>query len=146
MSDFLTYDFYQKEYLGNVIEATNFTRLARRAWSFLVYYTRGRVNSFSDSEAVLMAACALAEQFQIIERSQAAISGENGEIQSQTVGAYSVTYRSGADVSDSARAQLAEIARQYLANTGLLYRGGCFRLEELKAVDHDSGIQFYVKG
>lgn len=127
MSDYLTYEFYQKEYLGNVIEEKNFPMLALRAWSFLAYYTRGRVNSVSGSEAVLMAACALAEQFQIIERSQVAISGENGEIQSQTVGAYSVTYRSGSDVSASARLELANIARQYLAGTGLLYRGGCGR-------------------
>lgn len=146
MSEFLTYDFYTNEYFGGTISKIDFPRLSRRAWSFLVYYTRGRVNSVSDSEAVLMAACALAEQFQIIEQSQAAISGENGEIQSQTVGAYSVTYRSGADVSAAARAQLAEIARQYLSNTGLLYRGGCFQMEDLKAVGHDSGVPFYVKG
>lgn len=145
MSDFLTYDFYKNDYLGNAIAEENFPRLARRAWSFLLYYTRNRVNSFSDSEAVLMAACSMAEQFQIIERAQAASAGENGEMQSQSVGAYSVSYRSGAEVSAAARVRLAELAKQYLSNTGLLYRGGCFRMDDLKDTQAD-GLQFYVKG
>lgn len=127
MSEFLTYDFYQTIYFGNAVSVEDFPRLSRRAWSFLEYYTQNRVNGHEDSEPVLMAACALAEQFQIIERAQISSANDGGEIQSQTVGAYSVTYRSGADVSAEARLELAKVARQYLARTGLLYRGGCGR-------------------
>lgn len=127
MSEFLTFDFYTNQYLGNAISEADFPRLCRRAWSFLEYYTRNKVNSSPATDAVLMAACALAEQYQIIERAQMASMGENGEIQSQTVGAYSVSYRSGSDVSASARLELANIVRRYLAGTGLLYRGGCGR-------------------
>ena len=53
------------------------------------------------------------------------------EVQSETVGSWSRSYRSGGDSARSAaqaaaenRAALLSIARQYLARTGLLYRGG----------------------
>ena len=59
--------------------------------------------------------------------------GNNGELQSQTVGSWSKTYRSGGDSAQqalssvqAAQSALTAIAQQYLAGTGLLYRGrGC---------------------
>ena len=60
----------------------------------------------------------------------AALESKGGELQSQSVGSWSKTYRSGGDsdkeaaevarVSESA---LAAVARLYLDHTGLLYRG-----------------------
>ena len=60
-------------------------------------------------------------------------SGGAGELQSQSVGSWSKTYRSGGDSAQQAMASakaasdgLAAVARQYLAGTGLLYRGTAF--------------------
>lgn len=59
----------------------------------------------------------------------AAATGE--EVKSETVGGYSRTLATGADgaitalnTGESAKALLADTCREYLTNTGLLYRGG----------------------
>ena len=124
MTPYADYCFYSNAYKGNVLEPTEFPRLAMRATIFLNYYTRGKATQ--DNEAVKLACCALAEQYQSIVKSKSAAASENGEMQSQSVGAYSVTYRSSAEVSANAEAELRRIAQMYLAGTGLLYRGGCY--------------------
>lgn len=117
------YEFYTNTYYGAQLNESEFARVATRASSFIDYYTRGKAASYSGGDEVKMCCCALAEQYQIIEKATAqGISG--GELQSQTVGAWSKTYRSGAETADAARQNLAKLAAQYLAGTGLLYRGG----------------------
>ena len=51
-------------------------------------------------------------------------SMSGGEVKSQTVGAWSKTYASGTETAEAARKTLENIAMDYLAWTGLLYRGG----------------------
>ena len=90
-------------------------------------------------DALKMACCAVAEQYQAVDTAQAlatksltaALSDSSGELQSQTVGSWSKSYRSGgesaaqaATAAASARSLLSAAAAQYLAGTGLLYRGG----------------------
>ena len=87
-----------------------------------------------------MACCAIAEQYQSIDAAQAlaqkaltSAMNSGGELQSQSVGSWSKTYRSGGDSAQqalssaqAAQASLTAIAQQYLGTTGLLYRGrGC---------------------
>ena len=79
-----------------------------------------------------MACCALAEEYHtILTAKRHENQTADGEMQSQTVGGYSVTYRSRGEALSEASAQaqsrLAQVARQYLAHTGLLYRGGVCR-------------------
>lgn len=119
------YAFYTGVYFGNIISEADFPRVASRASNFLDYYTRGKAKNSSDLEAVKLACCALAEQYQVIERAQVNLSSSDGEKQSETVGSYSVSYRSGAEITANAQVQLANLAKQYLSGTGLLYRGGC---------------------
>lgn len=136
------YEYYTTTYLGTAIKEGDFPRLSLRASSFLDYYTQGRAAQNSDLDALKMACCAVAEQYQSIDTAQALAqkslsasleSGESGELQSQTVGSWSKTYRSGGDSAQqalssvqTAKASLASVAQQYLAGTGLLYRGrGC---------------------
>ena len=136
------YCYYASVYMGTTITEVAFPRLAMRASRFLDYYTNGRAQSAADTDALKLACCALAEQYQMIETAQELAqtalpasrrAGETGELQSQTVGSWSKTYRSGGDSArqalssaQSARECLAEIARQYLGTAGLLYRGrGC---------------------
>lgn len=132
------YEFYANEYYGQAIDVLDFPRLAIRASSFLDYYTQGRAEKHSDLDAVKMACCALAEQYQIIDQARvlankslaAGAASDSGEVQSETVGSWSKSYRSGGDsagaaesVAANAQASLAAVARQYLSGTGLLYRG-----------------------
>ena len=131
------YEYYTAAYLGTAIQMADFPRLSLRASSFLDYYTQGRA-----LDAVKMACCAVAEQYQSIDLAQQAAlnalknsanAGETGELQSQSVGSWSKTYRSGgesaqqaATAAQSAQTHLASVAAQYLVGTGLLYRGrGC---------------------
>ena len=132
------YDYYANEYLGRAISAGNFPRLALHASQYLDYITQGRAEREPELEPLKMCCCSLAEQYQKIDaadelarKSLAAGAAEGAEVQSETVGGWSRSYRSGGDSAQSA-AQAAEagqsallgIARQYLAHTGLLYRGG----------------------
>lgn len=135
------YDFYLNTYLGTAIEEADFPRLSLRASSFLDYYTQGKAALNADLDALKMACCAVAEQYQIIDMARAlaqkslssSLSHDSGELQSQSVGNWSKTYRSGGESASqaeasasSAQSELAAIANLYLAGTGLLYRGrGC---------------------
>lgn len=134
------YDFYYDTYRGTV-SAEEFCRLAIRASAYLEYYTQGRVKDHAELEAVKMACCALVDRYQLIEDAQAlsrqnvqaGLDADAGELQSESVGGYSRTFRSSGDSSlaalktaEQARCGLADVVREYLANTGLLYRGRCF--------------------
>ena len=133
------YEYYKDTYLGNLITEADFPRLSLRASSFLDYYTQGKASKNADLDALKMACCAVAEQYQAVDTAQslasksltAALSDSSGELQSQTVGSWSKSYRSGgesaaqaATAAASARSLLSAAAAQYLAGTGLLYRGG----------------------
>lgn len=117
------YSYYVMQYVGNAISETDFPRLAARASSFIDYYTGGKAAGSSETTKLADACCAIAETYQIIERAKASASSSSGEMASQTVGAYSVSYRSGMENAASAQAELSNIAKMYLAGTGLLYRG-----------------------
>lgn len=135
------YEYYTTTYLGTAIKESDFPRLALRASAFLDYYTQGRAAQNARLDALKMACCAIAEQYQYIDTAQAlaqksltAALESNGELQSQTVGNWTKTYRSGGDSAQqalssvqTAKAALGALAQQYLAGTGLLYRGrGCY--------------------
>lgn len=132
------YTYYSGTYMGAVSEE-DFPRLAVRASSFLDYYTQGRAKNNADLDAVKMCCCALVDKYQVIEAAQqiaatkltAALTGD--DVKSETVGGYSRTLASGGEsaaaalsATDGARKLLAETCNEYLAHTGLLYRGrGC---------------------
>lgn len=128
------FEYYNTEYGGKLISATDFPHLAALASRFIDRYSRGKAKTYTKDDAVKFACCALAEQYLNIENAKSATrtaSSESAEVKSQTVGSYSVTYRSGAEIAadaatvvNSESVRLTEIAREYLAGTGLLYRGG----------------------
>ena len=131
------YTYYFGTYMGTVSEE-NFPRLAVRASSFLDYYTRNRAADNADLDAVKMCCCALVDKYEVIEAAQAlamknlANAAENdAEVKSETVGSYSRTLATGGEsalsalnATDGAKKLLAETCMEYLAHTGLLYRGG----------------------
>ena len=134
------YEYYTTTYLGTAIKESDFPRLSLRASAFLDYYTQGRAAQNAGLDALKMACCAIAEQYQyidtataLVQKSLTAALESDGELQSQTVGSWSKTYRSGGDSAQqalssvqTAQSALGALAQQYLAGTGLLYRGrGC---------------------
>ena len=160
------YEFYKTEYFGVAISEADVPRLARHASSYIDYITMGRASGYSADDAVKMACCAIAEEYQLPEMAKGAarkalyaapetaddtgatvgmgtvgkavvghtastVSVSEPELQSQSVGSWSKTYRSGGEsaqqaltAAQTAKAALASAANQYLAGTGLLYRGG----------------------
>lgn len=133
------YDYYCNEYFGSAIQDHDFPRFALRGSQYIDYITRGKAERNACLEPVKMCCCELAEQYQTIETAQelsqkslAAGAAGGAELQSETVAAWSRSYRSGGDSALSAtqaaaeaKAALYAIAQRHLARTGLLYRGGC---------------------
>lgn len=131
------YTYYFGTYMGTVSEE-NFPRLAVRASSFLDYYTLNKAKNHADLDAVKMCCCALVDKYAIIEAAQALAmknlanaSANDAEVKSETVGSYSRTLATGGEsalsalnATDGAKKLLAETCMEYLAHTGLLYRGG----------------------
>ena len=116
------YEYYTTTYLGTAIKEADFPHLSLRASSFLDYYTQGRAGENPSLDALKMACCAVAEQYRMIDAYQSR-SIEEQEKQSESVGSWSVSYRGGAEASQEAQTQLKSAAAQYLARTGMLYRG-----------------------
>lgn len=108
---FADYIFYQETYLGNKITATDFDRLIIRAGFYLQQITGGKAEKQADTEAVKMAACAVAEVWQENE--------QGGAVISESVGKWSRSY---AEPSQSTSQQLYNAAALYLSGTGLLSR------------------------
>lgn len=131
--------YYTGVYLGQEIKEPDFPRLALRASRFLDYYTEGMAQNAAETDALKMACCALAEQYQVIGQSRALTAkdvadslADGREKKSESVGSYTVSYSGvGERVSASAAITAQEnqalpaIAQRYLAGTGLLYRGRC---------------------
>ncbi len=133
------FTYYRDQFMGTAIREDSFPRLALRASQFLAYYTLGKAQRDPELPALKMACCALAEKYQVMDLVQEGkikgltASAENAgkEIQSESVGPWSRTYKSGGESAASVAAMAADMqsalvdtARQYLAHTGLLYRGG----------------------
>lgn len=132
------YEFYQNEYFGTAIQA-DFPRYAQQASFFLDYCTLGRAKAHPELWELKMACCALADKYEELSISQSltrknlemALSSDEAEVSSESVGSWSKSYRSAGEsasgiskaVKDS-RAELFEIARIYLANTGLMSARG----------------------
>ena len=117
------FEYYTKTFFGDALTEAEFSKAAARASSFLDYYTRGKSKRNPDMDELKIACCAIAEQAVVYEKASASVAG----VQSESVGSWSRTYRSGAEVTEEAREKMAQVAREYLGTTGLIYRGGCCR-------------------
>lgn len=132
------YTYYSGTYMGTVSEES-FPRLAVRASSFLDYYTSNRAKDNANLDAVKMCCCALVDKYALIEAAQTLAeknlvnaAANDAEVKSETVGSYSRTLATGGEsalsalnATDGAKKLLAATCNEYLAHTGLLYRGGC---------------------
>lgn len=134
------YDFYVETYMGTMPEES-YQAAASRAGGFMEYITLGRVKKKPDEDAVKRCACALADQYHLYQLQRADIVArlEGGEaadtpeeeIKSETVGGFARTLVTMADrlnelktAQSELKKQLFDIAAEYLAPLGLMYRGG----------------------
>jgi hypothetical protein len=131
---YVTYTYYQNTYLGTVVPSAVFSQFALRASARLDQLTYNRavpiVTAATETDIIdliKMAACALADELY----SQYAIGGQDA-IQSQTVGASSVTYALGATALKTSERKLSDAAKVYLGSTGLMYRG--FNSDEIGSI------------
>lgn len=135
--DYADYEYYTTEYFGRSITEDDFPRLSLRGSQYIDYITKGRAANYPNLDAIKMCCCALAEKYQSIDaadelaRASLSASASGAEVQSESVGSWSKSYRSGGDsalsatnAARSAKNELYGIAQRYLYNTGLLYRGG----------------------
>lgn len=122
------YEYYITTYLGTAIQEADFPRLSLRASSFLDYYTQGKAAKNSELDALKMACCAVAEQYQAVDAAKALAQnvlsvpqGSGNELQSQSVGTWTKTYRSGGDSAQQALAS-AQAAQSTIALSPAIFR------------------------
>lgn len=132
------FDYYKNSYFGKLIPEEDFPRLSLLASQYMDYITRNSAEDKAELEPVKMCCCAMAEKYQSIEtekelvqKSLSAGAAEGAEVQSESVGSWSRSYRSlgeiaktAAEIEENGKSKLLETARKYLTGTGLLYRGG----------------------
>lgn len=114
------YQFYTGTYMGNEIPAADFAVLAERASEYIDYLTINRVPAAVPT-AVKKACCAIAEQLYNAQKTDAETGG--GALASQSVGSWSASYRSLAELTAGREETMRNVAVRYLVHTGLLYRG-----------------------
>ena len=126
------FSYYREVFEGAAISEQDFKRLSKKAERFVNYATCNQAHKTSGNvlETVKECICEIAEQYQIIEKSEKQALGEGEKvISSESVGSWSVSYDTPtkADVNTSEyttekNKRLYSIVKEHLAFTGLLYR------------------------
>jgi hypothetical protein len=117
MTNYADYAYYDGTYKGAVIDTASFDLYARKATQEIKKYTLNRVDEANILDDVKMCCCELAEA--LFKADQEDTKG----VASEKVGEYSVSY-----VSPEAKEKLLSVSGRsiiynWLAMTGLLYRG-----------------------
>lgn len=112
---YVDYNYYAQAFLGTVIPEKSFPKAEKRAEAFINRITFGRIKRLSEIPLeVKDAICAVAEYRYQADKMAPGVRSENIE-------GYSVSY---GDTTESDRnAELYGVAKNYLSDTGLLYRG-----------------------
>ncbi len=113
------YEFYKDTFGGTMISESEFTRLMIIASAYVDKITFNRAMEISEDDPTYrllkLAACDIAE---VLKRED-----EGGEIQSESVGSYSVSYADTPTKKLSLEEKIIQAGKRYLGNTGLMYRG-----------------------
>lgn len=115
------YAFYSTTFGGTKITADKWNYHAGLASDYIDSVTFGRAASVTDTSTLTLikkACCLCAEIFY----SDYSASETSGNIESEKIGDYSITYKSS-ESSDVRSAKLISTAKMFLSGTGLLYRG-----------------------
>jgi len=122
---YATYLYYTGTYLGSAIASADFARLALRASAVIDQITFNRAAAVITADtpaasvtAIQMATCAVAEELQTQEQ-----SGNIDGITSESTGAHSVSYGTNSKAQLTNEEKQSNVAKLYLASTGLMFRG-----------------------
>ena len=125
MAAFIDLEYYVNTYKGVAVPADSFYRYAERASTAVDFHTFERASAIitaAEDTALInkikMATCAAADALYNAD-SQA----NGGSIASEKVGDYSVNYAVSPDTALTINAKVSNAMREYLAFTGLLFRG-----------------------
>ena len=121
------YHFYVNEYGGDSLDEEAFERYSVRASNYIDAYTHNKSYDYYNGDnrnertdrSLALACCNVAE---VLEHSTTN-TADSGAYASETVGAHTVSYRSGSEMSEDMRKQVNSVLGNYLAGTGCLYRG-----------------------
>ena len=126
---YVTFEYYTSTFGGTTIPEANFIKLERKARVFIddVTFDRLKDNATLIDDTVKECLCEIMECNYKLEQEEAETGGKL--ISSETIDQHSVTYavsdieKNEVDKSRINFTKFYNIARQYLSNTGLLYRG-----------------------
>ena len=126
---YVDFEYYSSTYGGTAINADSFIKLERKARVFIddVTFDRLKNDTTLIDDTVKECLCEIMECNYKLDQEEAETGGKL--ISSETIDQHSITYA----VSDTEKNEIDKsrinftkfynIARQYLGNTGLLYRG-----------------------
>ena len=117
MTNYADYAYYTDTYGGAVIDTASFDLYAARATQKIKLYTFNRIVDDNIPDEAKMCCCELAE---LIFRAD---KEDTKGIASEKVGEYSVAYTSPEAREKQLSKSTANIINNWLAMTGLLYRG-----------------------
>ena len=117
MTPYADYQFYQAFTADEAVftTASSFNKYAIKATQHINRHTFGNIKTPDDT--VKMCCCELAEKLYSYEKQL-----QKG-VTSESVGDLSVHYESSVTITQRASQEIKEIIYNWLANTGLLYRG-----------------------
>jgi hypothetical protein len=117
MTNYADYAYYTGTYKGAVIDTASFDTYARKATQLIKLHTFNRIKDDNIPNEAKMCCCELAEEMYKHEKEDV------GNITSEKVGEYSVSYMDKEKAESVFRGKYASIIYNWLATTGLLYRG-----------------------
>ena len=118
MTNYADYAYYTDTYKGAVIDAASFDSYAAKATQTIKLYTFNRIVDDNIPEEVKMCCCELAEYLYKQDNKD-----HDEDVQSEKKGEWSNTYVSGKEAEEIRQIKIREIIYNWLAMTGLLYRG-----------------------
>lgn len=126
---YVDFEYYSTTYGGTAINADSFIKLERKARVFIddVTFDRLKNDNTLIDDTVKECLCEIMECNYKLDQEEAETGGKL--ISSETIDQHSVTYavsdieKNEVDKSRINFTKFYNIARQYLSNTGLLYRG-----------------------
>ena len=111
------YEYYVATYKGAVLDAASFDSYARKATQMIKLHTFNRIKEDNIPDEAKLCCCELAETIYKHEKENA------GNITSEKVGEYSVSYMDKEKAEAIFRGKCTSIIYNWLATTGLLYWG-----------------------
>lgn len=111
------FDYYTNTYKGAVLDTASFDLYASKATQLIRLHTFNRIKDDNIPDEVKMCCCELAEEIYKHEKEN------SGNIASEKVGEYSVSYVDKEKEETIFRGKCVSIIYNWLGMTGLLYRG-----------------------